>query len=269
MSAILQETALAGELRQILADGLVRSVYQPIVNLDTTEVVGYEALARGPVGSALERPDRLFATAHACGLLTELEWACRAAAVRGALDAKLRKTLFVNVDPSLPAPLAPLRRVVPAPLSPYKAVAARLRPRRGTKHLLLAISKHLEAQVAAQGDAAVVLATFQDARHFTPRSAARYERLASQAALVGALGVGLSAEPAPGVRGAALDAADSLAGEWNVVVIAPHFAAAFVARDLGDDPADDMARRFDFCLTYDRELVVRAAETLMARVAAI
>src|SRR3954452_16006985 len=107
MSAILQETALAGELRQILADEAVRSVYQPIVDLDTAEVVGYEALARGPQGSPLERPDRLFATAHACGLVSELEWACRAAALRGALAAGLRKTLFVNVEPSLldaPAP---------------------------------------------------------------------------------------------------------------------------------------------------------------------
>jgi EAL domain-containing protein (putative c-di-GMP-specific phosphodiesterase class I) len=43
MSAILQETALAGELRQMLAEGLVRAVYQPIVDLDNAEVVGYEA----------------------------------------------------------------------------------------------------------------------------------------------------------------------------------------------------------------------------------
>ena len=67
--------------------------------------------------------------------------------------------------------------------------------------------------------------------------------------------------------GAALDAAESLAGEWNVVVIAPHFAAAFVARDLGDSPDDDRARRFDFCLTYDRDLAVEAARGLLARIA--
>jgi DICT domain-containing protein len=48
-------------------------------------------------------------------------------------------------------------------------------------------------------------------------------------------------------------------GEWNVVVVAPHFAAAFVARDLSDPADDDMARRFEFCLTYDRGLAVEAA----------
>ena len=142
-----------------------------------------------------------------------------------------------------------------------------MRPRRGTKALLLAISRHLEAQVAAQGESAVVFAAFQHARHFTPKSAARYEALAASAALVGALGVGLSAEPVPGVRGADLDADDALAGEWNVTVIAPHFAAAFVARDLGDTDCPDMERRFDFCLTYDRDLAIEAARGLLARIA--
>jgi EAL domain-containing protein (putative c-di-GMP-specific phosphodiesterase class I) len=164
------------------------------------------------------------------------------------------------------APFAPRLASPIVPASPYDTVSARLKPRRGSKDLLLAISKHLEAQVAAQGEAAVVLATFQEARHFTPRSAARYRQLASHAALVCALGVGLGPEPAPGVRGAALDPGDPLKGEWNVVVIAPHFAAAFVARDLGDSSHDDMARRFDFCLTYDRELAVAAARGLLARI---
>jgi EAL domain-containing protein (putative c-di-GMP-specific phosphodiesterase class I) len=416
MNALMQEATLAAELRLILDQGLIRSVYQPIVDLDTGEVVAYEALARGPVGSTLERPDLLFAAAHTIGAVEELDWACRGAALAGALEARLRKTLFVNVEPSLldtpvPAAVAPLLeragreldvvlelteraltarpaemlarvetlrargmrvalddvgadprslalmpfvrpevikldlRLVqdnpspaiaaivhavnaesersgavllaegietveqlevaralgarfgqgwffgrPAPLpatcsvaastpfapplssyavpaSPFDTVAARLTPRRGTKELLLAISKHLEAQVAAQGEAAVVLASFQEARHFTPRSAARYEQLATHAALVGALGVGLGSEPAPGVRGAALDADDPLKGEWNVVVTGPHFAAAFVARDLGDTGCADMARRFDFCLTYDRSLAVEAARGLLARIA--
>ncbi len=60
MTAILfRERTLAAELREILAGGLIRSLYQPIVDLDTREVVAYEALARGPVGSGLERPDLL------------------------------------------------------------------------------------------------------------------------------------------------------------------------------------------------------------------
>jgi hypothetical protein len=50
-------------------------------------------------------------------------------------------------------------------------------------------------------------------------------------------------------------------------VIGPHFAGAFVARDLGDD-GPDRDRRFDFFVTYERELVVAAARTLMARIVA-
>jgi len=71
------------------------------VELESGEVVAYEALARGPAGSAVERPDRLFDIAAQQGRLAELDCACRAAAVRGALDAGLARPhkLFVNVEP--------------------------------------------------------------------------------------------------------------------------------------------------------------------------
>ena len=35
----------------------------------------------------------------------------------------------------------------------------------------------------------------------------------------------------------------------------------------GDTDCDDMSRRFDFCLTYDRDLAVEAARALLARIA--
>jgi diguanylate cyclase (GGDEF)-like protein/PAS domain S-box-containing protein len=90
------------ELDRVLAGGLVAAVYQPIVELESREVVGYEALARGPEGSPLHRPDRLFAAAAACGRVVELELACRRAALQGALDAGLGAgaSLFVNTEPS-------------------------------------------------------------------------------------------------------------------------------------------------------------------------
>jgi hypothetical protein len=52
-----------------------------------------------------------------------------------------------------------------------------------------------------------------------------------------------------------------------VAVVSPHFAAALVARDLGD-AGPDGDRRFDFVLTYDRDLVVDVAACLMSRIAA-
>ncbi|HLH13582.1 MAG TPA: hypothetical protein VKV16_02250, partial [Solirubrobacteraceae bacterium] len=89
---------------------------------------------------------------------------------------------------------------------------------------------------------------------------------ARDAALVGALGTCLSSRPAPGVRGVALDCADPLRGEWDVSVIGSHFAMAFAARELGDT-GPDMDRRFDFAITYERELAIEAARSMMGRLA--
>ena len=55
-------------------------------------------------------------------------------------------------------------------------------------------------------------------------------------------------------------------GEWDVVVLSPHFSAALLARDLGDD-GPDLDRTFEYALTYDRDTVVRAAAALLSRVA--
>ena len=85
---------------------------QPIVDLDEQAVVGYEALARGPAGSPLERPEALFAAARAAGRTSELDWACRAAALETALDGGPSPplTLFVNVEPEAMArPVRPTR----------------------------------------------------------------------------------------------------------------------------------------------------------------
>jgi diguanylate cyclase (GGDEF)-like protein/PAS domain S-box-containing protein len=92
-----------GELERILSGALIESVFQPIVELDTGRVVAYEALARGPEGSSLKRPDRLFATAVVADRVWELDWLCRATAVRAAIDGGLghTATLFLNCEPSV------------------------------------------------------------------------------------------------------------------------------------------------------------------------
>lgn len=112
-----------------------------------------------------------------------------------------------------------------------------------------------------------MLATFQKARRFTPRTAALYERLAADRPLVAALGVEMPSEPAPGVRGQAIDADEALRGQWNVVILGAHIAGALVAADLGDE-GPDLERRFDFVISYERELVVGAASSLIARIGA-
>ena len=73
--------------------------------------------------------------------------------------------------------------------------------RRGTKRLLLEISRELERQAELLGDSAVLISTFQHARHFTPRQAELYGGLSRELAFVGALGENMTAAPFPGVRG--------------------------------------------------------------------
>jgi EAL domain-containing protein (putative c-di-GMP-specific phosphodiesterase class I) len=399
----------------------IRSVYQPIVRLADRQVVGYEALARGPSGTRLERPDVLFATAREEGLETALDWECWRAALRGALQSGLRpdRTLFVNVEPSsatswvpeigdplledaldrfplvvelteraLPnhatdlIPLAedlrrrgarialddvgtdprslallpflrpdvikldlqlmqnspsreiaetvhavnaeaertgalilaegieteehlrralalgasygqgwlfgrpgelrpdqepggdrifPLRRnaatMLPRERTPFEIVASKRPLRRADKRLLVELSRSIEHQTGNQASSTVVMSTFQEERYFTSATARRYAELAKGSALVAAVGVGMGREPAPGVRGIDIGAEETLRGEWNVIVLGPHYGAACVARDLGDD-VPDTERRFDFALTYNRDLVTEAARSMMRRLAA-
>ncbi|CAA9469561.1 MAG: diguanylate cyclase/phosphodiesterase (GGDEF & EAL domains) with PAS/PAC sensor(s) [uncultured Solirubrobacteraceae bacterium] len=409
------ESASDHDLESVLRGEGLRAVYQPLVELETGGIVGYEALARGPVGSPLERPDLLFEAARAAGRVADLDWACRVTAARGALDARLPSPLrlFVNVEPDAlgtpcpprfaevwesaggldivvevteraltdrpadllraveacrergwsialddvgadsrslallsllrpdvvkldlrliqnrpdqdvaevvaavnayaertgavvlaegietdahldtaraigatygqgwrfgrPGPLpevlptvARALRPVPRPArasgtTPFEVVGQVVPVRRATKPLLLAMSWQLERQALELGETAILLSAFQDAKHFTRRTRDRYAVLASKLGFVTGLGVGIEAEPAPGVRGATLADDDALADEWSVVVLAPHFAGALVAVDLGDTGPED-ERRFDFAVTYDRDLVMTAASSLMRRV---
>jgi Sensory domain in DIguanylate Cyclases and Two-component system/EAL domain len=154
---------------------------------------------------------------------------------------------------------------LPGRATPFSLVSEQRPCRRGDKKLLLALSRQLEAYAAEIGHEAVLLATFQHRRFFTEPQASRYRVLADYLAFVGVFAEGLEAHPVAGVRGADLHDRPELAQEWNVLVIGPHFAGGFVARDLGDDGPDE-ARRFDYAMTFDRELVSAAASILMQQV---
>lgn len=402
-------------LDDLIAGRGLRTVFQPIVDLDTLVAVAFEALARGPEDTPWESPYAFLSAAYETGRAAEVDWACRRSAYRAALDAGLdqRATLFVNVEPATlgteaPADVAALQgmalgrlRVVlevteraitarpaellaavqwarahgwgvalddvgaepgslallpllrpdvvkldlrlvqdkpdrhvaavmtavsayaeasgaallaegietlahlqgaramgmrygqgylfgrPGPLptmgdedravellapaelpapgsTPFEVVTACRAVRPSTKAMLVEMAKHLEAEAAAQSTPAVVLSVFQDEVHFTPSSARRYQALARSCELVVAMGVGMSREPAPGVRGAELAREDILRGEWSVVVVGAHYAAALVAKDLGDTGPEHL-RRFDYALTHERDLVLSAAGTLLRR----
>ena len=88
-------------LEGLLATRSVRTVFQPLVALDSGQVLGFEALSRGPAGSALERPDLLFAAARRARRLRDLDIACRTAALRAARVGGLAEPyrLFLNAEP--------------------------------------------------------------------------------------------------------------------------------------------------------------------------
>ncbi len=54
----------AEELENILNSKNITTVYQPIVSLLDGEIIGYEALSRGPIDSPLQNPDKLFNAAR-------------------------------------------------------------------------------------------------------------------------------------------------------------------------------------------------------------
>jgi len=96
-------------VRDIIGAGTVAAVYQPVVRLADMQVVGYEALARplgAPVDSSVES---LFAAAHRTGLMRDLDWLCRRAAVQDSHGLPAGTPLFINVGVS--ALLDPLHDV--------------------------------------------------------------------------------------------------------------------------------------------------------------
>jgi EAL domain-containing protein (putative c-di-GMP-specific phosphodiesterase class I)/DNA-binding response OmpR family regulator len=99
--------AIRSQLEHVLRASTFTPVFQPIVELATGDVIGYEALTRFADGT---RPDRRFADAAAVGLGIELE----AITLRAALEAAslLPRGLWVslNVSPAfLMDPLRPAR----------------------------------------------------------------------------------------------------------------------------------------------------------------
>lgn len=87
------------ELDAILKNGTITTLYQPIVEFNNGEVIGYEALSRGPEGSPLFLPDMLFAIAENCNRLWDLTLLCRTKAVESATHLEKNKYLFLNVNP--------------------------------------------------------------------------------------------------------------------------------------------------------------------------
>jgi len=86
-------------LTEVLATQSLGSAYQPIVRLADRRVIGYEALARLPESMPDSDVEELFATAKRLGMLRDLDWLGRRAAMAGAGPVVAGgHALFINIS---------------------------------------------------------------------------------------------------------------------------------------------------------------------------
>lgn len=88
------------QLLEIIYNRQIWTAFQPIVEIESRQVVGWEGLSRGPRGSDLELPLVLFGRAGRHGLTEELERSCRR---QGFVDWEVFGApgrLFLNTVPA-------------------------------------------------------------------------------------------------------------------------------------------------------------------------
>ena len=83
-------------LQKIIIERQIYSVFQPIVNMKTLEILGFEALSRGPKDTEFASPLLLFTFAAECGLSFELDRLCRKKAFESIRNLQTDKKIFVN-----------------------------------------------------------------------------------------------------------------------------------------------------------------------------
>lgn len=67
---------LSDRLARTIRDRAIGTVFQPIVDLTSGEIYGYEALSRGPLGTQIESPEVIFDLARDLDLIWDLESLC-------------------------------------------------------------------------------------------------------------------------------------------------------------------------------------------------
>ncbi|MFC3115457.1 bifunctional diguanylate cyclase/phosphodiesterase [Cellvibrio fontiphilus] len=98
-STVVNSSFLHKELRRLIEFKLLTPVFQPIMAVENTRIIGYEALIRGPDDSPLHKPDSLFAVARESRLLAALEFACREVSCERFAELNLPGKLFLNMSP--------------------------------------------------------------------------------------------------------------------------------------------------------------------------
>lgn len=88
------------ELHEIIQSSCVETLFQPVFEIESREVLGFEALSRGPRDTMFEAPRAMFALSDRVGVADELDRVCCESALRAFSGLTRDGKAFVNVLPS-------------------------------------------------------------------------------------------------------------------------------------------------------------------------
>jgi diguanylate cyclase (GGDEF)-like protein len=91
--------AQAAAVAQVIAERTLRAVFQPIVDMQTGDVVGYEGLTRPTPGALFTNPGQLFEAAERVGRTVELDAACFETIAQGARAIPSDRVVTINLSP--------------------------------------------------------------------------------------------------------------------------------------------------------------------------
>jgi len=98
-ASVEASTELSASIARLVSDQLLRPVYQPIIELDTGRVIGFEGLIRPTAESGFSDPGSMFVAAETVGRTVELDYACLTAVVAGARTMPREQLLALNISP--------------------------------------------------------------------------------------------------------------------------------------------------------------------------
>ncbi|MDO8412372.1 MAG: GGDEF domain-containing protein [Gallionellaceae bacterium] len=93
--------SIMGLIHAILEQRKLTAQFQPILNLKSGELLGFEGLIRGPADGPLHLPSSLFNAAKRCGLSLEIEMLCRQIVLECYARLNLPGKLFLNISPEI------------------------------------------------------------------------------------------------------------------------------------------------------------------------
>ena len=90
---------MSTNIARVVSQRLLRAVYQPIVELTTGRVIGFEGLIRPTPESGFADPGSMFTAAESVGRTVELDQACLQMVVAGAQQMSEDQMLTLNISP--------------------------------------------------------------------------------------------------------------------------------------------------------------------------